>query len=125
MKRTHGAEHTLVDYVMRTPDDRDWDMETIRKCSHIADNCGGVAAAERFLMGLFPALAVGLIPHIGILRAVLVFLIGEAVVFAGSFAGHPLLKWFQVPNVSKPGEEELELAREGIRRLVERKTDQG
>ncbi|MBQ3389717.1 MAG: hypothetical protein IJG57_01410 [Firmicutes bacterium] len=55
----------------------------------------------------------------------LVFLIGEAVVFAGSFAGHPLLKWFQVPNVSKPGEEELELAREGIRRLVERKTDQG
>ncbi len=118
MKRMHGAEHTLIDYVMRTPDDRRWEMDSIRSCSRIADNCGGVAAAERFLLGFFPALAVGLIPHLGFLKALLLFICGEAAVFIGSGLNHPILKLFQLPNVAKPGERELRLAAAGIRELL-------
>ena len=121
MKRNHGAEHTVIDYVLRTSDERSWDVDEIKKYSYIAVNCGNVAAFERFLMGSFAAISVGGIPAWGLLNALLFFLAAEGLVFSGSLTGHPAFRYLQLPQVERPGERELELAGAGLRQLIEKK----
>ena len=133
MKRNHGAEHMVINYVRHrdtpggerppgskeTSRGRTWNPEEIRKYGFLAPNCGNVEAGLKLTVSVLSGITVGIFPVLGWSRIVIFAAVWLGILGIGGIAGHPVLRYLQLPQVEDPGEEELALAEAGMRMLLE------
>ncbi len=116
-KRFHGAEHIAVE--LYSDDPKIPNPEKFATVSPFHKECGTVYFSSAIILSAAFGIAFGLIPKIGFLAFVGIFLGTAVLLFLNLLNPLSPLMLFQHYTVSKPSEKEIVLAFEGISLLSE------